>query len=123
MLFSLSLSLHLSGANITIKDLWTRRAVRVRTLSRLPRRRASGRSRGDDLAQGAAQAHPCRALAAGTTRARAPVRTRRTASAHARRGGADLQRHPRARPSDREPEPEEASGSRGVAEAPRRRGL
>ena len=55
--------------------------------------------------------------------ARASLRARRQAAAHARRGGADVQRHARADPADREPEPEEAARAVGLADAPRRRGL
>ena len=44
--------------------------------------------------------------------ARAALRPRRPAAAHARRGGAGVQRHARAHPPDRAPEPEEAARAR-----------
>ena len=53
-------------------------------------------------------------------RARAALRARRGAPAHARRGGADLQRHARADPADREPVAQEAPVAGGGAEAARR---
>ena len=52
--------------------------------------------------------------------ARASLRARRRASAHARRGRADVQRHARAHPSDRESVIEEAPVARRGAEASRR---
>ena len=54
-------------------------------------------------------------------RARAALRPRRRAPAHARRGRADVQRHARAHPPDREPVAEEAPEPRRGSEAPRRR--
>src|SRR5207245_5170159 len=48
-------------------------------------------------------------------------RARGRASADARRGREDVQRHPRADPPDREPVAEEASVAGRGAEAPRRR--
>ena len=68
----------------------------------------------DDAARGAAR-DPRRALAARAAGARAPLRARRPPAAHARRGGARVQRHARAHPPDRAPEPEEApcAGRRG----------
>ena len=54
-------------------------------------------------------------------RPRAAVRARRRAPAHARRGRADVQRHARAHPPDREPVAQEAPEPRRGAEAPRRR--
>jgi RNA polymerase primary sigma factor len=55
-----------------------------------------------------------------TPRARAALRARRRAPAHARRGRTHVQRHPRAHPPDREPVVEEASESRRGTEAARR---
>jgi RNA polymerase primary sigma factor len=52
---------------------------------------------------------------------RAAVRARRRAPADARRGWADVQRHPRAHPPDREPVAEEASVAGRGTEAARRR--
>ena len=66
-------------------------------------------------------ADPRPALAARAPGPRAPLRPQRPAPAHARRGRPRLQRHARADPPDREPEPEEAARARGVPEAPRRR--
>ena len=48
---------------------------------------------------------PREPLLPGAARPRAPLRTGRRASPHTRRGGADVQRHPRANPPDREPVP------------------
>ena len=47
----------------------------------------------------------------------------RRAPADARRGRPDVQRHARADPADREPEPEEAARARRLADAQGRRGL
>ena len=55
---------------------------------------------------------PGHALASRAPRARASLRARRRASAHARRGRTHVQRHARADPADREPEPEEAARAR-----------
>ena len=74
-------------------------------------RRCSRRGSRDHAAQGDAQADPVRALAPRAARPRASLRARRPAPADARRGRADIQRHPRARAPDREPEPEEAPGA------------
>src|SRR5262249_42952689 len=57
---------------------------------------------------GGAAADPRDAVAPRAARARASLRPGRAASAHARRGRQDVQRHPRADPPDRESEPEEA---------------
>ena len=64
---------------------------------------------------------PRHALAPRAPRARAALRPRRRASADARRGRPHVQRHARAHPPDREPEPEEAAGARGLAQPARRR--
>ena len=53
--------------------------------------------------------------------ARASLRARRPAAAHARRGRPRVQRHARAHPPDRAPEPEEAAGARRRGSRPRRR--
>ena len=53
--------------------------------------------------------------------ARASLRPRRPAAAHARRGRARVQRHARADPPDRAPEPEEAARVRRRGSCPRRR--
>ena len=53
------------------------------------------------------------ALAARAPGARASLRARRQAAAHARRGRPHVQRHARADPPDREPEPEEAPRAGG----------
>ena len=76
--------------------------------------------RGHD-APGGAPVDPRRALAARASGARAPLRPRRAAAADARRGRARLQRHARADPADRAPEPQEASRARRRGERPRRR--
>ena len=55
------------------------------------------------------------------SRARAALRPRRRASAHARRGRPHVQRHARADPADREPVAEEAAVAGRGAEAARRR--
>src|SRR4029079_12851185 len=77
------------------------------------------RGRGGHAAQGDAARDPRQPRAARAGRPRAPLRPRRPAPADARRGGADVQRHPRADQADREPEPEEAAGARGRPEAAR----
>ena len=74
-----------------------------------------------DAAQGDADQDPRHALVPRAPRARAALRPERRASAHARRGRPHVQRHARADPADREPEPEEAARARRLAEAPRGR--
>src|SRR5919197_318513 len=96
-----------------------RGGVRVRALPHRRERAPSGRGRRGHVAEGDASGDPREPRAARARRARASLRPRRPAPAHARRGGADVQRHPRADPADREPEPEEAAGARRRAEAAR----
>ena len=94
-----------------------RRRGRVRVRA-LPDRRvgaAPGRGGRGRAAAGRAPLDPRRALAARAPGARAPLRARRPAAADARRGRSRVQRHARADPPDRAPEPEEAAraGRRG----------
>ena len=62
---------------------------------------------------------PRHALPPRAQGARASLRARRRAAADARRGGPHVQRHARAHPADREPEPEEARARSRRGEAPR----
>ena len=64
---------------------------------------------------------PGEPLLSRAPRARAPLRARRRAPAHASGGRADVQRHPRADPPDREPVAEEAAEPCRGAEASRSR--
>src|SRR5215207_7710737 len=98
-----------------------RGGVRVRPVHRGRARGVSLRARGGDPHQGGAPRGAREPLLPRAPRARAALRARRGASAHAGRGRAHLQRHARADPSDREPVAQEAAVTRGGAEAPRRR--
>src|SRR2546427_713337 len=88
----------------------------------LPKRREPGAARrggGGDDAQGNAGedlAHTLQPSAPGTA---APLRARRPAPAHARRGRSDVRCHARADSPDREPVAEEASRALGRSAAPR----
>ena len=66
------------------------------------------RPRRRPLDQGGAEGSAGEPLLPRAPRARTSLRPRRRAPPHARRGRPHLQRHPRAHPPDREPEPEEA---------------
>ena len=79
------------------------------------------RARRRDPHQGGAARGAREPLLPRAARARAALRARRRAPAHARRGRPHVQRHARADPPDREPVAEEAAEPRRGAEAPRRR--
>ena len=80
-----------------------------------------GRGRRGGAPPRGAPLDPRRAVAARAPGARAPLRPRRPAAAHARRGRPRVQRHARAHPPDRAPEPEEAPRARRRERRPRRR--
>src|SRR5262249_7982377 len=93
----------------------------VRALPHRRERTAAGGGRRGRDAQGDAAARALDAQRPRAPRARAALRLERRAPAHAGRGRQDLQRHARADPADREPEPEEAASAGRRAGAARRR--
>ncbi|CAA9493336.1 MAG: RNA polymerase sigma factor RpoD, partial [uncultured Solirubrobacteraceae bacterium] len=109
------------GARLAREAGRRRGGERVRPVHRRRARRVALRARRGDPHQGGAARGAGEPLLPRAPRAGAPLRTRRRAPAHARRGRPDLQRHSRAHPPDREPVAEEVAGTRGGAEAPRRR--
>ncbi|CAA9530550.1 MAG: RNA polymerase sigma factor RpoD, partial [uncultured Thermoleophilia bacterium] len=109
------------GADLAREAGRGRGGVRVRPLPGRRTGRSAGGGDRDHAAQGGAAADPRHALLPRAPRARAPLRPRRRGAPHPRRGRSRLQRHARAHPPDREPEPQEAAGPGHGATAPRRR--
>ena len=110
-----------AGAGLAREAGRRRGGVRVRPVHRRRARRVAVRARGRDPHQGGAARGAGEPLLPRAPRARAALRARRRAPAHARRGRADVQRHARAHPPDREPVAEEAAEPRRGSEAARRR--
>ncbi len=98
-----------AGARLAGEAGRRRGGVGVRSVHRRRARRVALRARRRDPHQGGAARGAREPLLPRTPRARAALRPRRRAPAHARRGRAHVQRHARAHPPDREPVAEEAA--------------
>ena len=97
-----------AGAGVARKAGRRRGGVGVRAVHRRREGRVAVRARSRPPDQGGAARSARESLLSRAARARAALRARRRAPADARRGRADVQRHPRAHPPDRESVAEEA---------------
>ena len=111
-----------SQAPVSLEKAGRRRGrVRVRALPHRRERSAARRGGRGRAAQGDAATRALHVELARAARPRTALRAQRRAPTDAGRGRPHVQRHARADPADREPEPEEAAGAGGLGRLARRR--